>query len=353
MKVINSIAAIILLVAVQLPASAVEVIMEEDLVKGIIVAEQFVKVADNAIFLLDTSSSMDKEFGDTGKSKIELVYTAFSDGNRYMPDLGYQFGLYAYTGWKEYYPMQLYNREKFAAALDAVPKKGSGATPLKWGLINLEPLLKPLTGRTAVFVFSDGQYTGTSPAQIARRLASEYDICFYVISTAEEDVTATLNQNVANLNSCSRVIPLEYFLYRPEYTSGALYDVRATETIVTTMETRIAGLEVDNIHFAFDKTELNDKDKSELDELAEFMKMKPESYAVIAGYTDNVGTEDYNEGLSRRRTEMVATYLSNTHGIDGSRMVLQWYGSGNPIVGNDTREGRTQNRRVEVAVGGI
>ena len=58
MKVINSVVAILLLVTIQLPASAVEVIMEEDLVKGVIVAEQFVKVADNAIFLLDTSSSM-------------------------------------------------------------------------------------------------------------------------------------------------------------------------------------------------------------------------------------------------------------------------------------------------------
>ena len=353
MKIIRALTAMFLMVMMQLPAYAVEVIMEEDLVKGVIVAEQFVRVSDNAIFLLDTSSSMDEKFQDTGKTKLELVYTAFSDGNRYMPDLGYQFGLYTYTGWEEYYPMQLYNREKFAAALDAVPKEGSGPTPLKWGLKKLEPLLKPLKGRTAVFVFSDGEYTGASPAIIAQRLANEYDICFYIISTAKEDVTTTLNQSVANLNSCSRVIPLEYFLYRPEYTSGALYDVRATETVVTTMQTRIAGLEVDDINFAFDKSELTAKDKSELDELGEFMKMKPDSYAVIAGYTDNVGTEDHNEGLSRRRTEMVATYLSNNHSIDGSRMVLHWYGSGNPIMANDTKEGRAQNRRVEVAVGGI
>jgi OOP family OmpA-OmpF porin len=296
---------------------------------------------------------MDEKFRDTGKSKLELVANELKRRNSYFPEIGHKFGIYTYTPWLEIYPVQLFNREKVGAALETVRKDGSGPTPLKRGLEKLEGVLGSLSGRTAVFLFSDGEYTGGNPANIARKLASNSDVCFYVISTAKEKKNHTLKEDIASLNACSRMIPLENFLDRPEYTSGALFDVRATDEVVTTMETRIAGLKVDNIHFAFDKSELSATDKGELDELGKFMKAKPESYAVIAGYTDNVGTEDHNEGLSRRRTEMVASYLMDTHGIAENRLVLKWHGSVNPLASNDTAEGRAKNRRVEVGVGGL
>ena len=110
---------------------------------------------------------------------------------------------------------------------------------------------------------------------------------------------------------------------------------------------------MENILFDFDKTELSSADKAELDALAEFMKDKPKSYALLSGYTDNVGIEDYNEHLSQLRTEMVARYLAEKHGLDESRLVLHWHGSDNPVASNATEEGRAKNRRVEVAVGGV
>jgi len=130
-----------------------------------------------------------------------------------------------------------------------------------------------------------------------------------------------------------------------------LFDVLATEQIVTVAETKVVGLKENSINFAFDKSELTDQDKAQLDELGEFMVDKPDSYAVIAGYTDNTGPEDRNEALSRERAEMVADYMTEAHGIDESRMVLHWYGSDNPMASNDTPEGRATNRRVEMAIG--
>ena len=162
-----------------------------------------------------------------------------------------------------------------------------------------------------------------------------------------------LSANIAKLNACSRLIPYQWFVERPDYTSQALFDVRATEKVVTFSEERISDVLVDNIAFGFDKTELTDDDMVELDALGKFMAENPQSYAVLAGYTDNVGIEDYNEHLSQMRAEMVASYLSDKHDIDMSRLVLQWHGSDNPIASNDTAEGRAANRRVEIAVGGI
>jgi outer membrane protein OmpA-like peptidoglycan-associated protein len=81
------------------------------------------------------------------------------------------------------------------------------------------------------------------------------------------------------------------------------------------------------------------------------MKAKPESYAVIAGYTDNVGSRDHNEGLSRGRAEMVSKYLKEKHGIGDHRVVLFWYGPTNPIVPNTSPANQAKNRRVEINVG--
>lgn len=271
--------------------------------------------------------------------------------NSYFPDFGYNMGIYTYTDWQENYPMQPYDREKVAAALAAMREKGSGPTALKIGLQKLDGILKPLSGRTAVFVFWDGEYTGQDPTEIARTLAKTYDVCFYVISSAKPEREATLSQNVATLNSCSRVIPLSDFLNRPEYTSEALYDVKVTEQVVTTTDTKIVGLKVNDINFATNKADLVAQDKAELDKVAEFMKDKPNSYAKIAGYTDDVGSRDHNEGLSRARAQMVRRYLKEKHGIDDSRMALFWYGPKNPIVPNTSPANQAKNRRVEVNVG--
>ena len=113
------------------PLLAVEVITQEDMVSGVITKEQLVRVADNAVFLLDTSSSMNDDFADTDTPMIQVVYDELKRRNSYIPDLGYNFTIVEYTGWDVLYPTQPYNREKVAAALDAIPKKGNGPTPLK------------------------------------------------------------------------------------------------------------------------------------------------------------------------------------------------------------------------------
>ena len=316
-----------------LPSLAVDVIIEEELIP----------VADNAIFLMDTSSSMNEEFRETSKTKRQLVESEFQQRNATFPDLGIKFGIYVYTNWEEFYPLQPYDGPKISAALDEVEKKSQGPTPLKSGLKKLEDILQDTSGRTAVFVFSDGEYTGGNPREVAEKLASTYDICFYVISTAPEKQNLTLEDDIASLNACSRLIPLEAYLYQPEYQSGALYVTKAN----------IAGVYVKDSSFDFDKATIKDDQIQELDELAAFMELEPDSYVVLSGYTDNTGDENYNEDLSRRRTESVGNYLMERHSIAEERIILQWYGSDNPLASNDTPEGREANRRVEVAVGGV
>lgn len=71
---------------------------------------------------------------------------------------------------------------------------------------------------------------------------------------------------------------------------------------------------------------------------------------ILSGFTDSIGDQEYNLGLSRRRAEAVGLYLAAKFNIDPGRIVLHWYGEASPVAGNDTEEGRMLNRRVDVLV---
>jgi len=71
---------------------------------------------------------------------------------------------------------------------------------------------------------------------------------------------------------------------------------------------------------------------------------------VVAGYTDSVGHEDYNYELGQRRATSVAGYLVGSKGLDPTQVRVVSYGASKPVADNSTRDGRRENRRVEILV---
>ena len=65
----------------------------------------------------------------------------------------------------------------------------------------------------------------------------------------------------------------------------------------------------------------------------------------VGGYTDSTGSAKYNQGLSERRAQAVADYITG-NGIAISRLTVRGYGEDNPVADNKTPEGRAHNRRV-------
>jgi len=102
--------------------------------------------------------------------------------------------------------------------------------------------------------------------------------------------------------------------------------------------------------FGFGKSKLPAQAKSELSEVAGVLKNNPGQVVVIEGHTDNVGSPDYNHSLAMKRAEAVRAALVRD-GVESSRITIQSQGEQNPIASNDTREGRRENRRVQVMVG--
>jgi peptidoglycan-associated lipoprotein len=110
-------------------------------------------------------------------------------------------------------------------------------------------------------------------------------------------------------------------------------------------------LSEDQGNFKFGKKDLPDEAKAKLDEMIQQIKADPKgAYFEIAGYTDSIGSKEYNEKLGLERAEAVQRYLYEQHQIPLFKMNVISYGEDNPVAENNTKAGRAQNRRVVIRV---
>lgn len=105
-----------------------------------------------------------------------------------------------------------------------------------------------------------------------------------------------------------------------------------------------------NVEFASGKTVVEGQYRSQLSELADFLKTHANTTAVIEGHTDNTGSAALNKRLSQQRAEAVKDYLIKEFGIESRRLSATGFGPDKPIGNNATLEGRQNNRRVVAVV---
>lgn len=87
----------------------------------------------------------------------------------------------------------------------------------------------------------------------------------------------------------------------------------------------------------------------ELDAIVSIMNEFPKATFAIGGHTDSTGSAKINAKLSNQRAAAVMNYFVK-NGVDASRLTSKGYGPADPLFPNNTREGRTKNRRVEIKV---
>jgi outer membrane protein OmpA-like peptidoglycan-associated protein len=104
-----------------------------------------------------------------------------------------------------------------------------------------------------------------------------------------------------------------------------------------------------NVNFDFDKSNIRPDAVPVLDEAVEILKAQGGVAVVVAGHTDSVGSDPYNQKLSVRRADSVRTYLVK-HGIPANQITTEGFGESRPVTSNETADGRAQNRRVELHV---
>jgi outer membrane protein OmpA-like peptidoglycan-associated protein len=109
----------------------------------------------------------------------------------------------------------------------------------------------------------------------------------------------------------------------------------------------VATLVLEGVNFDFDKAVIRPQDYAILDQNIVALKAWGDVDVEVAGHTCSIGTDEYNLGLSLRRAEAVRNYLVSK-GVSAERLTVRGYGESRPAFSNDTREGRAQNRRVEL-----
>lgn len=129
------------------------------------------------------------------------------------------------------------------------------------------------------------------------------------------------------------------------------------------IETAVPGAEVERIgegilinfdensgvNFATNKADLTATSKANLDKVVNVFLEFPDTNILVQGHTDSTGSEAYNMELSKKRAKSVVDYLVSK-GISSNRLSMEGLGQTMPRFDNNTTEGRSKNRRVEIAI---
>ena len=123
---------------------------------------------------------------------------------------------------------------------------------------------------------------------------------------------------------------------------------RSASTTVTVRPKVIDRLTL-HINFDFNKATVRKEEDADLQKARDFVKKYPGFKISLVGYTDSIGSDAYNQGLSERRAEAVKARLV-ADGVDAARIQTSGRGKADPVADNATEKGRFENRRVEVLI---
>jgi len=122
--------------------------------------------------------------------------------------------------------------------------------------------------------------------------------------------------------------------------------------VLQTQETaRGLIMNLSDVLFDFNKYSLKPEAREKLAKVSGILLAYPDLKVQVEGYTDNIGSDDYNQNLSEKRAAGVRDYLV-TESVQEANITAEGYGKNNPIADNSTQSGRSQNRRVELVVSG-
>jgi outer membrane protein OmpA-like peptidoglycan-associated protein len=151
-----------------------------------------------------------------------------------------------------------------------------------------------------------------------------------------------------------RTIPLDFMEYTIYDTESVKKKINDRDSIIKVTEPKYFTIEIDNIYFKFDKTELFVIPSEKISILSDYMKKNPEAVIGIVGYTDAVGSSEYNDKLALKRANLVKEMLIKD-GVKEEQIKTFAYGEDNPVSLNKKdnlyfEPSKKFNRRIEFIV---
>jgi OOP family OmpA-OmpF porin len=302
------------------------------------------------------------------------------------------------------YGMTPFARSDLAGAINKIQCTG-GNSPLDDAINAAAPELTKLSGKTAMIVISDGLQMENAPnAAAAIKKAMGDNLCIYTIQIGDSPVGKQLLESVAKAGGCGFAVNADdiassvgmadfvekVFLKRaalpeikdsdgdgvpddrdkcPGTPKGVRVDANGCPIVASPLDSdgdgvfddrdqcpgTPRGAKVDErgcwvikgVWFDFDKAEVKKEYEKELQDVAAVLKANPGLKIVLEGHTCNIGTKEYNQGLSERRAKAVKAYLVKL-GVPEQNLTTKGYGLTKPSVPNTSKANRAKNRRVEL-----
>lgn len=165
--------------------------------------------------------------------------------------------------------------------------------------------------------------------------------CLHIVSSAYTEKERKAIDELASVSTCGRVDDLEALM-----TDDALWKSFVEEVFYRECQ-KATTIKIQGINFAFDKSNLPEESRRILDKALAVINSSDKSEKVeVRGWTDWIGSDKYNAGLSQRRANAVRNYFIE-HGIDADRVTARGMGKSFKYT-NKTPAGRWMNRRVEL-----
>lgn len=318
----------------------------------------FTKKVDSFVVLLDTSGSMKEEV--QGSPKINSAEDLVASFNSAVPPLDFKAALvtfgkgtdscWGYGVASTLYGLAPYKTSAFADALGSIECAAS-TTPITDAVETTSGLLKKQKGTVAVIIVSDFKWGDPEAVEASvADLKAQHPgkLCLHTVKIGADTSNDALISSISDTAGCGSAVTVQ------DLASGAAMTSYVADTLmspVPEMKYEKHMISATTL-FDFDKSILKQPGKVELQKLGATIKSQGMTVGDIdvIGYTDSVGSEAYNKGLSMRRATAVRNYLVS-EGIKAEIIDISGMGEADPVASNDTDAGRAQNRRVEIHVG--
>jgi len=332
-----------------------------------------VQKTNNFQVIMDTSASMEepyewKHFAYTTPmktNKLEYEQSLVRLFNDTIPNLKLTAGLRDFAGqrWltrpfdtKLWFGMAPYVKEDFGKAIFEVNTAGV-ESPLDLALDAATADLKPLAGKSAVVIFSDGLEMPKAPASAqAMKAALQDRVCIYAVLIGKDIVTPDapkgvgreLLEKVVKAGQCG-------FLVTGEQVSTAAGMADFVEKIFLGPAAAAAAVppgpalppgavaQLDSIYFDYDKYNVKPEFKDVVKKNADYFKANKTNNVLIAGNCDERGTNEYNMALGQRRADSAAKALKAA-GVEAKRIKTVSWGEEKPVCTESNEACWAKNR---------
>ncbi len=351
-------------------------------------ADMYQPKVDNFLIVFDASISMKNKIKE--EVKLDIAKALVDRMNQTIPEMGQTAGLrsfgHAPEVSKEYtsllYGMAEYSTQDLGKKVNI--SKAGGLSKLEAALDAAQMDFEKLSGaHNAIIIISDGLDLNPAALASAQSLKDKYgpSICFYTVQVGDAPEGKEVLQQIANIGGCgfysgheglltsagmAEFVENEFLAEKPKKVAKAAPAAVVVPAVNKDTDNDGVLNEDDKCPntpdgasvnaagcWAFSNAALFDFDKSEiktasypmLGEAVTILERNPSMNVTLQGHTDNIGSAEYNMGLSLRRADAIKAYLVKK-GIAEDRLETEGFGSTKPLSPNSSESGRSLNRRV-------